>query len=184
MMRIGKEHLQNKQFEEAAKVFCEAAISFRLAAYARQIDAEETSARARIASESQSIYAEWLARRKDLVLTRPSYYPPVTTKTVQDIVLFQFFDNPEVEHVLRFLEIHLSQCGVEFFSPGGSLQRYVVRLLALRIKANDASSHTSPNDSKFLDEMDICVALDVLADRLVLILQSGVSNPLQDAGVS
>lgn len=109
----------------------------------------------------------------------PGDYPLVSHERILRIVVDYLLEDEELHHLFRYLEIQLSRRGVHFFAPGGTLQRHVACLLALLMKATD--SHAWAGDyEKFLDELELRVAVDLLADSLV----SRLNNALQSAGSS
>src|SRR5262245_38751482 len=109
IMQEAEEHLEHGRYEVAAKMFREAAVSYRLAAY----DQNAQLAESQLESEALRIYSDWLGNKADeLMHAGHKSFPAISHQQVSMILHNDVMPDPGTQHLLRFLQAQLGRHGI------------------------------------------------------------------------
>lgn len=147
-------------FKDASILFRESAIAYRISAsrnLARIDDVHQEIMRLMVASD---IYKKWIENNPNGLRELPYSIPSISRQCIRDIVVGQLLDNETFIPIFYFLEDKLSEMGMTFFSPGGSIQRRVCGLLAEMFGLDGMDT------SEFIRNTAVRVGLDLLADEI------------------
>lgn len=107
-----------------------------------------------------NIYRSWLRENPDGLKPPPYFEPEVSVERIRQIIVGQLLYEPPYPDYFRFVSESLSSLGVEFYAPGGSVQRRVWQLLIELFGIEDGEW------SEFLYSVRVRAGLDELADEV------------------
>ena len=149
-------------FKDASILFRESAIAYRISAsrnLARIDDVHQEIIRLMVASD---IYKKWIESNPNGMRKLPYQIPGITTQHIKKVVVDQLVKDESFAPIFKFLYYSLSALEMEFFSPGGTLQRRAYWLVG------EVFGFEGREDaSKFLNDISVRVCLDLLADEVV-----------------
>src|SRR5690606_4617198 len=118
------------RFEEAAKVFHDSAIAYRISAFRNLNRAEQAEGEANWHRSVTEIYRLWVAKNPSGLRELPYPANGITTQDIRRLIVNQIFQDGSFAAVFRLLEFTLESLGVHCYSPGGSIQRRTTALLS------------------------------------------------------
>lgn len=160
LFKLAELHESEGNFKDSSILFRESAIAYRISAsrnLARIDDVHQEIIRLMVASD---IYKKWIESNPNGLRELPYSIPSISRQCISDIVVGQLLDNESFIPVFYFLEDKLSEMGMKFFSPGGSIQRRVCGLLAEMFGLDGIDT------SEFIRNTAVRVGLDLLADEV------------------
>lgn len=163
-----------KDFREAALAFREAASAYRISASRNLARAEDAESRAAWLSVVCDLYQRWIEANPSGLRDLPYDAPSVTRECIGHVVVFELLHEESFAPIFLFLEESLSAAGMEFFSPGGSIQRRVCWLLG------EVFGLEGNRCSEYLRNSAVRVGLDLLADEVTKRCRAVQLNPPED----
>ena len=157
---LAQEREAENNFQDATVTFRDAAISYRISAFRNLARAEDAESRVVWLSEERDIYKRWISANPNGLRELPYCAPDVTSGRIWSIVIAQLSNEKSFIPVFMLLEESLSAMGMEFSSPGGSIQRRVCRLL------EEVFGLQSVAEPEYLGDLSVRVGLDLLADEV------------------
>lgn len=154
--------VQEEKFEEAARTFRDVAIEYRGEASRERTRAEEAEAHAEWKSRVEEIYRRWLESNPNGACKLPRRESSVDEDGIRKVVVDQLLNEGEFQILFTYLETTLSDLGMEFHSPGGSIQRRVNQLL-YKVFGFEEDAELSD----YLEHVSVRVALDPIADEVL-----------------
>jgi len=159
LFTIGEGLVAQQRFQDAATAFRDAAISYRISAFRNMTHAQDANGRAHWMALVRDIYADWIENNPQGFRALPRQVPGIEYDCIRQVVVDQLLAEEHFIKLFRFLEDTLSKLGMQFYSPGGSIQRRVVQLLGEAFGLSDANSG-------YLTRNAVRVALDQIADEV------------------
>jgi hypothetical protein len=160
LFTLAEQREGEKNFHEAAVAFREAAIAYRISTSRNLGRAEHAESRAAWLSAVRDIYKRWIEANPSGLRELPYRAPGVTHECIRHVVVGQLLHEESFAPVFLFLEESLSAIGMEFSSPGGSIQRRVCWLLG------EVFGLEGSGCSEYLRNSAVRVGLDLLADEV------------------
>jgi hypothetical protein len=159
LMTLGTKSNAEGQFENAVKAFKEAAIGFRMSDLRNRWRAEAAEEQAKWADEVRKIYQTWIEENPGGFRQWSNMVPGIDRERIRQVVIEQLLHEEGFAQIFPYLERVLSDLGMEFYSPGGSVQR---RVCVLVCELFGLEPH-----SKWLDHSAVRIGLDLLASQVV-----------------
>jgi hypothetical protein len=160
LFKLAERRESEENYQEATISFRDSAIAYRISASRNLARAEDAEYRAAWSSTVCDIYKRWIEGNPCGLRELPYVAPGITGECIRNVVVDQLLREESFIPVFHFLQQSLSAMGMEFFSPGGSIQRVVCWLLG------DAFGLYGSNRSEFLSNSAVRVGLDLLADEV------------------
>jgi hypothetical protein len=160
LFSLAEQHEAETNFQEATVAFRDAAVAYRISAFRNLARAEDTESRVVWLSAERDIYKSWISANQSGLRELPYCEPSVTSECIRDIVVDQLLGEESFTPVFLFLEESLSALGMQFYSPGGSIQRRVCQLLG------EVFGLYSGRESKYLSDLSVRVGLDLFANEV------------------
>ena len=159
---IAKDCEKNEQYKNAAMAYREMAFACRILASRSREEKAEVEAELVAMTVARTIYARWVRGHPDGMKRLP--YPPsgIDREFIRMTVIEELLPDEEFYYVFYFLEDVLTDMGMKFFSPGGSLQRKVCGLLEFVFGLAEARLPYT----KFLESTRVRIGLDLVADEI------------------
>jgi|GEM_PF-588818 len=150
------------KFQEAAEAFREVAITYRIWASRNQTFAEDAESRAMWSATVRNIYKKWIEDNPTGPVPLPYRVPGVTASQILNVVS-QLFDEDSLAPILRFLEESLIATGVQFFSPGGTFERYLLGLMQEVFGLHEYHNYYEPE----LKNTAVRIGVDIIANEVI-----------------
>jgi hypothetical protein len=115
---------------EAIVAYRDAAIAYRVSASRNLARAEDAERSARWASVRDEIYRKWIEDNPNGMRDLPFSAQGIDREFIRKLVIEELLRDDAFIHYFYYLEYVLMKMGEEFHSPGGSIQRRVITLLA------------------------------------------------------
>lgn len=128
LFNAAKDAEANARFQDAAYLYREAAISFRIAAFRERAQKEEAESRVRSSTACIALIENVLSSTGTIPLLQPRV-KQFDREAIREVVVEDAVFANGTRDVLPLLEERLSALGVQFFSPGGSIERKLTVLL-------------------------------------------------------
>jgi hypothetical protein len=148
---------ENKD-SEAIVAYRDAAIAYRVSASRNMARAEDAERHANWLTVRNEIYRKWIEDNPDGMHDLPFSAPGITREFILKVVVEELQREDPFIRYFYYLQEVLSGMGESFSSPGGSIQRRVITLLAEVFGL--ARGYSYP------DSIEVRVALDPLADEV------------------
>ena len=159
---IAKDCEKNEQYENAAMAYREMAFACRiLASRSREEKAEVEDKLAR-REVSLAIAAWWIGEHPDGMKELPRLPSGIDNEFIRRTTIDELLPDEKFNLVFRYFEDVLTRMGMEFYSPGGSLQRRVWGMLNIMFGLDK----NSPPYTKFHQANAVRVGMDLLADEI------------------
>lgn len=168
LFALAEAQMANEHSQDAALLFREAAIAFRISASRNLTHAMEAEGQGQWMVTVRDTYAKWIKQNPNGFRPIPRALPGITHDFIARIVLDQLPNEKEFLDVLDLLEQALSRLGMKFYSPGGSIQRRALQLLGEVFGLTPVSGYLRSN------EVRIC--LDQIADAVEAKFIQGAPN--------
>lgn len=159
LFSIAEDLLTQQRFQDAATTFRDAAISYRISAFRNMAHGQAADGRAQWMASVRDIYANWIDQNPRGFRALPREASGIEDDCIRRVVVEQLLTEKDFINLFRYLEDILSDLGIQFYSPGGSVQRCVIQLLGEAFGLNSA-------DSGYLRRHAVRVALDQIADEV------------------
>lgn len=159
LFAIAEDLLAQQRFQDAAKAFRDAAISYRISAFRNLAHGQAADGRAQWMASVRDIYANWIDQNPRGFRTLPREASGIEDDCIRRVVVEQLLTEKQFINLFRFLEDTLFELGMQFYSPGGSVQRCVIQLLGEAFGLYSA-------DSGYLRRHAVRIALDQIADEV------------------
>lgn len=159
LMKLAEKQQEEHRLEDAVRAFRDAAIAFRIAAFRNDTRAGQAEGQRGTALQTVEIYRRWLAANPRGMRPLPRASHEFEFSVIMGIVN-QLLDDPGLAPIFGYLFDELSSLGVQFSSPGGTIQRRVAALLShvFSDEPRDPDGH--------LEVPAIRVGIDLLADEV------------------
>ena len=159
---IAKDCEKNEQYENAAMAYREMAFACRILASRSSAEKAEVEDKLHDMTVTRAIYAWWVKEHPDGMKKLP--YPPsgIDREFIRRTAIEELLPDEKFYYVFYFLEDVLTDMGMEFYSPGGSIQRRVWGMLEIVF----GLEKDYPPYTKFLQSTAVRIGLDLLADEI------------------
>ncbi|MFC1665589.1 hypothetical protein ACFL17_08185 [Pseudomonadota bacterium] len=161
LFTLAEQEEGKKKFKEATVVFRDAAIAYRISAFRNLARAEDAESHAAWLATQQSIYRKWIDENPNGLRELPYPASGVTRGCIQKVVFGPLSHEESFSNLFLFLEESLSEIGMEFFSPGGTVQRRVCTLLG------EVFGLGGVRQSQYLLNTAVRIGLDAMADEII-----------------
>ena len=148
-------------YQQAANIFRDTAIAYRISAFRNLACAEHAESESAWLKKVEQIYQRWLEGNPQGMRSIPYVAEGVDLESIRTVIVDQLTSDPDFQPVFRFLYAKLSDLGMEFYSPGGSIQRKVICLL-LELFGLSENGY-----SEYLKNGDVRVGLDLISDEII-----------------
>lgn len=160
LFAYAEQHETEHRFREATEVFRDVAIAYRISAFRNLARAQDAESRVAWLDAVRIIYQKWLDENPNGLRKLPRPESEVDHECIRRVVVEQLVKEEPFVNVFRFLEDTLSTLGMEFYSPGGSIQRRVCQLLG------EVFGLGISGWSEYLQHTVVRVGLDQIADEV------------------
>lgn len=130
LFRFAEKLNKENKHSEAMVAYRDAAIAYRLSASRNLARAEDAERSARLASVRDEIYRKWIEDNPNGMRDLPFSAPGIDREFIRKLVIEELLRDDAFIHYFFYLEDVLLGMGERFHSPGGSIQRRVITLLA------------------------------------------------------
>ena len=162
LFKIAESYESEKSFQKATVSFRDSAIAYRISAFRNLARAEEAEQNAARLSENCEIYKKWIESNPNGLRKLPYRIPGITTQHIKEVVVDQLVKEESFASIFMCLYYSLSALDMEFFSPGGTLQRRAYWLVG------EVFGFEGREDAaKFINDLSVRVSLDLLADEVM-----------------
>ena len=158
-------------FNQATVAFRDAAIGYRTFAFRNLDRVKDADSRSAWLAEECNIYRRWIENNPNGLRELPYPAAGITRECIRHVVVDQLLEEDSFAALFSFLLTTLSSMGVEFFSPGGSIQRRVCALLGAVFGLEGSE------ESECLRNTAVRIALDPIADEVTKRKQEGKVPP-------
>lgn len=148
-------------YQQAAEIFRDTAISYRISAFRNLARAEQAESESAWLKKVEQIYQRWLEGNLQGMRSIPYVAAGVDAEIIRKVIVDQLITDPDFQPVFGFLYAKLADLGMEFYSPGGSIQRKAIYLL-LEIFGLSENGY-----SEYLKNIDVRVGLDLISDEII-----------------
>ncbi len=158
LFSLGEKLEAEKKFQEATVAFRDAAISYRISAFRNSGHTEDALVREQYLIETLNIFRKWIENHPDGFRKLPYFESEIGYDFIRDTVIGNL---DEFDWVMTLLKKRLLELNMEFYSPGGSIQRRVCQFL-------DIVFNNSENDRlrTYLNDFTVRVFVDAVADAV------------------
>ena len=153
---------------EAIVAYRDAAIAYRISASRNLARAEDAESRANWITVREEIYRNWIEQNPDGMRDLPFSAPGITREFILKVVVEELLKDEAFIQYFYYLQDVLSGMGESFFSPGGSIQRRVITLLAEVFGLGRGYSYPH--------SIEVRVGLDPLADEVARRFKTQYAN--------
>lgn len=172
LFSLGEERASAGDFQGASEAFKDAAIGYRIARSRERGSRESSQNASRYDEAIRDMYRDW-------IIANPHGAEPLPIDRLEAGWLdrfpaAEFIDlakDPPFDIIYYHLENELSRRGVEFFSPGGSIQRRVAQIAKVMIGMNVNAEY-----NQLLGEIEIRVPMDLIMDEVTRRVESAESG--------
>jgi len=175
LFALPEQYNGEKNFQDAAVAFRDAAIAYRISAFRNLARAEDAENRAAWSSVVRNIFKRWIDDNPSGLRELPYCAQGVTRDCIRDVVVIQLLHEESFALVFLFLEESVSSMGMQFFSPGGRIQRRVWWLLG------EVFGLEGGEGAKYLRDISVRVGLDLIADEVAKRCRTAQLNAPEDA---
>lgn len=128
LFSLAKKADEASQFQDATRLYREAAISFRISASRERSHSEEARSVAQAVTDELTLI-EHMLQRTGAISMLGSKSLHVDREAIREIVIEDSSFESATQQTLPLLEGRLSKLGLHFSSPGGSIERKLTVLL-------------------------------------------------------
>jgi hypothetical protein len=164
------------RFREAAEAYREAATKLRLEAGDMAARVEKAERALQGAARMRDAYKAWIDAHPSGIQPLPYDARGFGWERIQEVLVSDMPRDPLGSVAIRLLATALEARGVEFYSPGGSVLRRSMGMLRA------CFGFGRPEDCPHVEDRDVRIALDILADAIRDRLQHG--DPAEPAAAS
>lgn len=150
------------RLEDAAQAFRDSAIAYRIAAFRNTAQKEDAERRGQSLATVVEIYRRWVEANPNGMRQLPRASQLIDSECIRRVIVDELHNDQTFAPVFAFLFEALSSLGMEFYSPGGSLQRRVWGLLEI-VFGLAASNHYF---ARYLEDRSVRIGIDLLADEV------------------
>lgn len=161
--------MTNERFQDAALIFREAAISYRISASRNATHWSGAEGRAQWMVTARNIYANWIRQNPQGFSSIPRRLPGIDHDFIMGVALTQLLEDEYFSDVARFVDQAVSG-GKEFYASAGAttmprrIGRFVGEVYGL-----------SPV-SLYLSIQDVRIGIDQIADAVEEIYNQGIAK--------
>lgn len=155
------------QFEEAIAVYREVAYIFRRTASWNQLLLDEAKQLNKWHERVREIYQAWIEQNPQGFRKLPYIAEGFSEESIRSVLLNEMQNEEFYLGIFHFIANTLTSQGVVFSSPGGSPQRHIWILVS------KAFGFFPPSHDVRLNNLDIRIGVDLLADEVVKRCQGG-----------
>jgi hypothetical protein len=172
LFSLGEERASAGDFLGASEAFKDAAIAYRIARSREKGSRESSQNASRYDEAIRDMYRDWIvanphgAKPLPIDQQEAGWLDRFPTTEFIDLAKESPFDI-----IYYHLENELSRRGVEFFSPGGSIQRRVSQIAKVMIGMNVNAEY-----SQLLGDIEIRVPMDLIVDEVTRRAESSDSG--------
>jgi hypothetical protein len=159
---FGEKLLAVGRFEEAASVFREAAICYRISAFRNSAATEDAEGHINQRQLIIDQYHTWVEKHQSSFSPLPRIVDGMTFEFIRTTVLNAIEEDGHMFQIMRFTCIAFENHGMEWFGPGGSQQRSIIWQLAIYFGLRDYQDN-------YLQYTDVRIGLDLLADEVEML---------------
>jgi hypothetical protein len=149
------------KLKEAAEAFRESAIAFRITAFHNLNRAETAESLAKWHATVCEIYKLWIKENPDGFRALPLPAVELSKEDIRRIVTEELLHESTFGGVFDHLQVMLTSLGMQFYSPGGSIQRRVCILL------EEIFGLGTGYGPEFISNHDVRICLDLLAAEII-----------------
>ena len=160
---IAKDCEKNGQYENAAIAYREMAFASRILASRSCDEKMQVENKLERVTIARDVYAWWVEDHPDGMVTLPYPSCGIDEEFIRVIVINEMLFEEKFIPVFWYLEEVLTDLGMKFSSPGGSVQRRICGFLGFLF----GLQKSSPHYTKFLEFTAVRVGLDLIADEIV-----------------
>lgn len=160
LFTLAEQREGEKDFQGAIVAFRDAAIAYRISAFrnlARANDAESSEA---WSSAVRDLYKWWIDANPSGLRELPYSAPNITYDCIRSVVVDQLLGEEFFIPIFVFLEDSLTEMGMQFYSPGGSIQRRACQLVG------EVFGLGYGEKSEYLSDQSVRIALDFIVDEV------------------
>ena len=159
LFALGEQLLIQGNLEEAAKIFRESAICYRIEAFRNSALYQDTERRERELKSYIDRYNEWFDRQEAIFDPLPRFCDGITRNIIITIMRDEIREDDSMQQLLYFIVSALVKHGATFSSPGASDLRQICDHLCdyfgLRFDRKN-----------YLNYPDVRIGIDLLADEI------------------
>ena len=159
---IAKDCEKNKQYENAAMAYREMAFACRILASRSREEKAEVEDELDVMALKGGICLWWIESHPDGMKKLPRTPSDIDSEFIRRTLIEELLPDEKINFVFYYLEDVLTDMGMKFFSPGGSLQRKVCGLLEFVFGLAEARLPYT----KFLESTRVRIGLDLVADEI------------------
>lgn len=149
-----------KKHEEAAKVFRESAISYRISAFRNSALSESSNGKVYWLNEEIKLIKHWIQLNPSGLRPLPRKIDGlISEKIILEILKNEIWPDSQFSSLIQLLETALQNNGMEFYSPGGSSLRRILQLMETYFGINEFCG-------TYLDYLDVRIYIDLLANEV------------------
>lgn len=160
LFALADEFKNQGKLQDAVEAFRESAIAYRISAFRNLNRAETAESQSAWQTRVNEIYRRWIENNPNGLRKLPFPACGLTTEDITQIAAHELFRDGSFDEIFWFLESKLESLGMQFFSPGGTIQRRVCSLLTEVFGLADGSN------SDYLENIDVRIGLDLLAAEI------------------
>jgi len=160
LFALADEYKNQGKLQKAVEAFRESAVAYRISGFRNLNRAETAESQSAWQTKVNEIYRRWIENNPNGLRKLPFPACGLTTEDIRQIVVHDLFSDGSFDDIFWFLESKLGSLGMQFFSPGGSIQRRVVCLLSEAFGVEDFDY------AEYLSNLEVRVGLDLLADEV------------------
>jgi hypothetical protein len=186
---IGEKLSTEQRHEEASKVFRDSAISYRISAFRNSGLAESANVEVNWLNEEIKLIKHWIKANPSGLRPLPRIIEGITNeKILLDILKIEIWPDNQLSTLIELLESALQNNGMEFYSPGGSSLRIILKLMKVYFGISPSSSshaeiqtHFNQQAAQALEDLknsplELRICLDLLADEIEMRFQASKSE--------
>jgi hypothetical protein len=179
LFNLAEKLSDEQKYEESSRVFRDSAISYRISAF-RNSGLEETAyGEVNWLNEEIKHIKHWIKANPSGLRPLPRIIEGITNeKIILDILRIEIWPDIQLSTLIEFLENTLQNDGIDFYSPGGSSLRIILKLMKVYFGISPSSSshaeiqtHFNQQAAQALEDLknsplELRICLDLLADEI------------------
>lgn len=160
LFALADEFKNQGKLQDAVEAFRDSAIAYRISAFGNLNRAEAAESQSEWRAKVCEIYRRWIENNPSGLRKLPFPARGIGTEDIRHIVVEELFRDGSFDDIFWFLQSKLGSLGMQFFSPGGSIQRQVCILLKEVFGLGDGRG------SDYLKNIEVRIGLELLADEI------------------
>lgn len=179
LFNLAEKLSEEQKHEEASKVFRDSAISYRISAFRNSGLGETANGEINWLNEEIKLIKDWIKTNPSGFRPLPRIIEGITNeKIILDILKIEIWSDNQLSTLIQHLESTLQNDGMEFYSPGGSSLRVILKLMKDYFGISPSSSshaeiqaHFNQQAAQALENLkksplELRICLDLLADEI------------------